>query len=196
MREGPRNAEPLHKLLAHAAANGQLPAALKALAAGFVQTIVAAEGQVQFAVFASLHKLAETHGAMLAPLAAARASALRDDTVLAAILGPKAVASTRSVSVAAAARSAVEALISAAPATEALHIVCAHAKSPHAKTCACVASLLEILVGRLPPAQLAAQSASVSTALQTLCAHRDTETVVAQARQALEAFEAAGYAAA
>ena len=132
---------------------------------------------------------------LAAASAAARASALRDDTVLAAILGPKAVASTRSVSVAAAARSAVEALISAAPSTEALHIVCAHAKSPHAKTCAAAASLIEILIGRLPSEQLAAQSASISAALKTLRVHPHTEMVGAQARHATEAFEAAGFAA-
>ena len=189
--------EPLSQLLALAAANGRLAATLKALAAGFARTIQAKEGQVQFAVFSSLLKLSETHGALLAPLAAARASALRDDTVLAALLGPKAVASTRSLSVAGAALKAAEALVSAAPSVEALQIVCAdlHVKSPHAKTCAAAASLIEILIGRLPSEQLAAQSASISAALKTLRVHPHTETVGAQARHATEAFEAAGFAA-
>ena len=79
--------------------------ALKKLAAGFIKSLKANEGTVQFAILALLAALADKYGNKLALLPCAKGSALNDDTVLHALLGPTAAACTKSSTIADTARS-------------------------------------------------------------------------------------------
>ena len=181
--------EPLFAALTNADGRGKLGEALHALAAGFVVTIKAQEGQVKFAAFCSLASLGETYGVRLAPLTYARTS---DGTTLHALMGPKAAASTESAHIAEAARQAAEVVLRVAPSVEAARIVVDHTRAKHAKSCECAAALIGVLIEALAPADLAKVREPFAASIAKLTSHAKQE-VRQQAKTAELALAAHGF---
>ena len=184
-----KDTQEFYSILDECERKGKLREALKKLAAGFIKSLKANEGTVQFAILALLAALADKYGNKLALLPCAKGSALNDDTVLHALLGPTAAACTKSSTIADTARSTAATLVQAAPSIESLKIVLAHDKSKHPLTCKCAGELIEILVEALPLEALTEPIVeSIEKSLGNLesfaAARGATEEVRAQARQA------------